>query len=327
MVNEYRLGQNNRVNVADMDWDNYNDSVVWIDAFFPGEEDLGRLNRMVGFEVPTRHDIMEIELSNRFYKEKDCYIMIANLLPRSETEVLPPRPVAFILRKNLLLTIRFCHFFSFDRVSSGLPVNPEPQSPLTVFNSLLDAAVSDRADNLEHSMRRMEDLTSRLFMSPTDANNGMKLKGPELDEALRLIGVMGERMANIRESIASLQRALNFAQTYLPPDWLSGEKAIMSSMKTDLTAMSDEAAFFMNKLSFNLDATLGMINIEETKIIRVLSVVTLVLSPPMVIGAIYGMNFANMPELHWPYGYWFSLGLMGVTALLPLWYLKKKKWL
>ncbi len=101
----------------------------------------------------------------------------------------------------------------------------------------------------------------------------------------------------------------------------------MDSLKNDMAALSDEASFFMNKLSFNLDATLGMINIEETKVIRLLSIVTLLLAPPTLIAGIYGMNFEIMPELSWPFGYVFSLGLMMTTAVVSIVFLKRRKWL
>ena len=326
MITEYRIAETGGVVRGPADLSRFDSSIIWLDACEPDDGELQQLSDAMGFEVPNRHDMTEIELSNRLYHEDDSHIMIANLLPRSETEVLPPRPVAFILKQNLLLTIRFCNFFSFDRETTSVPRNRHIHTPMTIFTELLDEAVSDRADNLEFSMRHMETLTSKLFHTAITGKRNTEPENPELEEALLLIGAMGERVSNIRESIASLQRVLNYAQTYVPDEWLGDRKAIMRSMRSDLMALSDEAGFFMNKLSFNLDATLGMINIEETKIIRVLSIVTLVLSPPVLIAGIYGMNFRVMPELDWGYGYLYSLLLMGATALAPILYLKRKKW-
>ncbi|MCC8180107.1 MAG: hypothetical protein LIP23_04245 [Planctomycetes bacterium] len=302
------------------------DSVVWIDALAPTDTDLAQLDALMGFEVPNRHDIAEIELSSRLYREEGALVMIASLLPKSTRRASPPRPAAFIMRKNLLLTIRYYEFFSFERVARELPVSEDPVTPGLVFIRLLEEAVADRADNLEYAMRSMEDLTSRLFLHQLPQSE-TPAESPELDAALAHIGSVGERVSNIRESIASLQRVVNFAQTYTPSDWFGSNRIVLGSVKSDLVALSDEAGFFMNKLSFNLDATLGMINIEESKIIRFLSTVTLLLSPPTLIAGIYGMNFAVMPELQWPHGYLFSLALMGMTATASIWYLKRKKWL
>ncbi len=301
--------------------------IIWIDALSPTDSDLDSLDRLMGFEVPNRHDITEIELSSRLYKEADAVVMVAYLLPRSESS-LPPRPAAFILKQNLLLTIRYADFYSFDRVMQLIHADKEvPQNSVGVFCRLLEEAVGDRADNIELSMRYMEDLTSRLFLRPGRLPGEAYTESPELDVALRLIGRMGETVSNIRESITSLQMVVNFAATYVPDSWLGEDRLVLNSIKTDLIALSDEASFFMSKLSFNLDAVLGMINIDENKIIRLLSVVTMLFSPPMLIAGIYGMNFDRLPELHWSHGYLFSLALMLMTMIVSVWYLKKKGWL
>ena len=326
MITAYRMGENGKVRPEKADLPTCGDgSVVWVDAFCPTDGELAELDELMGFEVPNRHDMTEIELSSRLYKEGGALVMIANLLPKSEARVVPPRPAAFILWNSVLLTIRYTEFYSFERVALRIPHSADACTPVTVFCRLLEEAVADRADNIESSMRYLELLTSQLFLSHADAPNGHS--EPELDEALRKIGGMGEGVANIRESITSLQRAANFALTYLPPQWLGDQRIVLDSVKTDLNALSDEAAFFMNKLSFNLDATLGMINIEESKVIRFLSVVTLLLSPPTLIAGIYGMNFSLMPELNWKLGYVFALCLMGTTAITSLLYLKRKRWL
>lgn len=327
MIKIFAVGADGKVAAPVSGLENMDEHAVWIDAFSPSDTELSRLDALMGIEVPNRHDITEIELSSRLYKEDGALVMIANLLPKASGKGTPPRPAAFILRKNLLLTIRYSEFYSFERKMARIPGSTDT-SPVTVFCDLLEEAVADRADNLENSMRVMEVLTSQLFTAPDPSRGKLApQQGPELDEALRQIGSMGESVANIRESITSLQRVVNYAYTYVPDGWVTDQRFILDSLKSDLTALSDEAGFFMNKLNFNLDATLGMINIDESKIIRLLSVVTLLLSPPTLIAGIYGMNFDLMPELHWPSGYIFALGLMGITSISSIWYLKRRRWL
>ncbi len=325
----FKPAANGRIAPAAADLASLDADTVWIDCLSPTDAELAGLDRLMGFEVPNRHDISEIELSSRLYREDDgTLVMIANLLPkREEYSVTPPRPAAFILRENVLLTIRYSEFFSFERVQQRLPRESEPQNAMSIFCRLLEEAVADRADNLELSMRHLEELTSRLFLAPYGPERRLANEGPELAAALRQIGSLGESVSNIRESITSLQRATNFARAYIPDGWWRDQRLVVESARNDLTALSDEAAFIMNKLSFNLDAVLGMINIDESKIIRLLSVVTLLLSPPVLIAGIYGMNFQIMPELGWKYGYLFSLALMLVTAVASVWYLKRKRWL
>lgn len=327
MPTQYRVADSGKIVASATNLDDFDSGVIWVDALNPSDGDLARLDRIMGFEVPNRHDITEIELSNRLYKEDDALVMIANLLPKDGGRATPPRPAAFILKRNLLLTIRYSQFFSFERVALRPPTEAAERTPIGIFLRLLEEAVADRADNLENSMRYMEMLTSQLFVDPTEFKPNEGPEPAELDNALRHIGRMGESVANIRESITSLQRVVNYAKAYLPDPWLGEQKPVLDSLRNDLTALSDEAGFFMNKLSFNLDAILGMINIEESKIIRLLSVVTLLLSPPMVIAGIYGMNFDFMPELHWSLGYGFALGLMLMTAVGSIWYLKRKRWM
>lgn len=325
MLTEFRLDDDNRITARPADLDGYGEGVVWLDASNPVPEELAALERLMGFELPDNRDMSEIELSARLYKEDGALVMIANLLPKSETRTAPPRPSTFILRENLLLTIRYDEFYSFARVEADLPRRAEPHTPLSVFFRLMEEAVSDRADNLEHAMHTLEELTSQLFALPPASKSAMP-DNPELEQILRGIGMAGERVSNIRESITGLQRVLNFARAYIPDSWPGHAAGVMNSLRNDLTALSDEADFLVNKLSFNLDATLGMINMEETKVVRFLSVVTLLLSPPTLIAGIYGMNFAAMPELAWPFGYVFALGLMAASAVTSIWYLRRRKW-
>jgi magnesium transporter len=92
-------------------------------------------------------------------------------------------------------------------------------------------------------------------------------------------------------------------------------------------ALSDHASFLGVKANFLLEATLGMLNIEQNNIIKIFSVAAVVFLPPTLIASIYGMNFHVMPELDWLFGYPFALGLMVVSAILPYLYFKRRGWL
>lgn len=327
MAVAYRIGADGKVTAAPADLDKFNSDVVWLDVPNPEQSDLATLERIMGFEIPNKQDMSEIELSNRLYRENNALIMTATLIPKSENRSMPLHPATFILSDNLILTIRFNDFYSFERVATEVAKNHEPHTAMSIFLLLVEEMVSDRADSLEFSMRRLEELTSRLFSLHQKEAKSAKLETPKLDDALKEIGGMGEMVANIRESITSLQRMLNYVRAHLPDNRLGDMAGTITSLCNDMTALSDEASFFMNKLSFNLDATLGMINVEETKVIRLLSVVTLLLSPPMLIAGIYGMNFDVMPETKWAWGYPYSLLLMAATAVGGIWYLRVKKWM
>lgn len=323
---EYRVGPDGKIDVGNADLSSCDADVIWIDALNPDEAELAELEKLAGIEVPNSRDMSEIELSNRLYREDGALVMIASFIPKSDTRAMPPRPATFILKENLLLTVRFCEFLSFGRVAADIARNKEKHTTLSIFCRLLEEAVSDRADSIEYFMRSLETLTSQMFSPLPSSSASPDLDNPGLEHILRAIGAMGERVSNLQESITSLQRLVNFAKVYIPEKRLGANAGVLNSLRNDLTALSDEAAFFMNKLSFNLDATLGLINLEETKVIRVLSIITLVLSPPVLIAGIYGMNFHIMPELEWGWGYAWSLGLMAVSAIASIWYLKRKRW-
>jgi magnesium transporter len=250
--------------------------------------------------------------------------MLACLIPKAVGRLQPIRPATFILKKNLLLTVRFFDFFSFERMADNTSRNLHIATAKDVFFQILEEIVSDRADSLERSMRHLEVLTSQLFSSQAEEKSAEE--GGGLAGILKGIGAMGSEVSIIRESIASVQRCLNFARMHLPEARQEDMAGIMDSIRNDLIALSDEASFFMNKLSFNLDATLGMINIEETKVIRFLSIITLALSPPLLIAGVYGMNFDFIPELGWKYGYFATLAIMAFTSLTAIWYLRRRKW-
>ncbi|MDR1535274.1 MAG: hypothetical protein LBU64_09285 [Planctomycetota bacterium] len=299
----------------------------WLDAINPDAGELKSLGAALRIDIPDRQDMAEIELSNRLYKDGDSLVMIASLIPKAEEGRLPPtRPATFIFRDDLLITVRFCDFFSFERMVAEMAKNRQINSATAVFFGLLEEMVSDRADGLERSMRRLEELTAKLFL-PSPEVKTVSPGGDDLAAVIKGIGALGVEVSIIRESIASLQRMLNFAKAHLPVERRSGMAGVMDSLKNDLTALADEASFLMNKLSFNLDAALGMINLDETKVIRLLSVVTLILSPPLLIAGIYGMNFRHMPELGWEYGYLASLALMLFTAVASIRYLRWRRWL
>lgn len=301
---------------------------VWLDAFNPDEAEAAALHLATGMEIPTWEEMSEIELSSRLRLENGCLTMIAHLIPKSEAKTLPTRPVAFVLQKDRLVTVRRDRFPSFERTAGRCAKGGEecPSSALEILCALLDEAVSDRADSLELVIKAMDELAEELFSLPRTSPGKADRENPTLRELLRRIGETGEILSNVRESLASVQRVAHFLRARLPINQLGENAAALDSVNSDIVALSDEASFLMNRLSFYLDATLGMINIEENQIVKVLSAVALIFCPPMLIASVYGMNFANMPELRWEWGYFLALAGMGAAIGAQFWYLRKRKW-
>ncbi len=326
MLTEYRNTGDNVTSKSEFNPDRYDKRVVWIDALNPTPDELAGLSKIMGVDMPTMDKMTGIELSSRLYKYENSLVMIAALVPCFDDDILPPQPAAFILSRDTLVTVRYADYYCFDRVGAEVPLTIYHLQSSTILYRLLDEAVSDRADELEFLMRGMGELTAELFKIPGKSKRPAP-HPPGLDHAMQIIGSSGEKLSIIRESMSSMQMLLNYARTYIPLEWAPDQAPILAAIQSDLSALSEEAAFFMNKLSFNLDTSLGMINIEENRIIRVLTIVTMLMAPPTLIAGIYGMNFAHMPELAWPFGYVFSLALMLGTGIVSVGYLKWKRWL
>ena len=147
-------------------------------------------------------------------------------------------------------------------------------------------------------------------------------------EYLEAIGRTGDLISDIRDSIMTLDRAVGYySQHLVRQEKTEEQRARLKTITRDLHSISDHAGFLSGKITLLLDATLGMIGIEQNGIIKIFSVAAVVFLPPTLVASIYGMNFRIMPERDWPFGYPLAIGLMVLSALLPYWFFKRKGWL
>ena len=153
--------------------------------------------------------------------------------------------------------------------------------------------------------------------------------GRRLEGLISEIGVQGDLAAKARESLASLERLVQYAGLALPahPRPRASSRSRLKLAGRDIRSLEDHVDFLSNKITFLLDATLGLITVQQNEVIRILTVATTVFFPPTLIGTVYGMNFRWMPELDWPLGYPFAIALMLVSAVLPYLYFKRRGWL
>jgi len=177
---------------------------------------------------------------------------------------------------------------------------------------------------LERASSEFTDISSAVFQR---AEPG---KPPVSDfrEILRAIGKKGDLTSNITECLASLERMFGFLADI--SDRYTADSGLLTRIRTlshDCRSLIQYADSLTHKIGFLLEATLGLINIEQNAIIKIFSVAAVVFLPPTLIASIYGMNFKVMPELDWPLGYGFALVLMVASAVLPFWYFKRRRWL
>ncbi|HEY4135165.1 MAG TPA: magnesium transporter CorA family protein [Alphaproteobacteria bacterium] len=297
---------------------------VWIDLLNPTGEEERALERALGVEMPTHEEMREIEVSSRLYQEGAGTYMTATVLAKSDTLQPESTVVTFILVGEILVTLRYGEPAPFRTFAARcLRQSMLRASGEAVLMGLLDAVTDRLADLLERVGLDIDAISSEVF----DPAPGVSHGGDFFKDMLRRVGRNGDLASKCRESLVSINRLLTFIGSIAD---LPARKDIESRMPTvmaDVHSLSDHSTFLSGKVNFLLDATLGMVNIEQTNIIKLFSVAAVVFLPPTLIASIYGMNFEHMPELAWHLGYPLALVLMVASAIAPYWYFKYRRWL
>ena len=309
------------------------ESVVWIDMVEPTADEEKLVEAALKIDIPTREELAEIEASSRLYQEDGAAFMTSNLIRRGENDRPESSPVTFIIKGNQLVTIRYHHPQAFPvYVHRAMKPQTTAMTGWGIFVSLLEAVVDRAADHLERVGLIVDDTSRVTFSSGRRApGRRMRKKAVNLSELLEKIGEEGDFNSKMRESLVSIGRMTAFMQVLI--DQMRQTKDIKENrarvrvLQRDIQSLTDHASFLSGKISFLLDAVLGMSTIEQNGIIKIFSVAAVVFLPPTLVASIYGMNFKFMPELDWIDGYPIALGLMILSAFLPWLYFKQKGWL
>ena len=235
-------------------------------------------------------------------------------------------PVTFILVGERLVTVRYHDprvFRSFAVRSERLDL--DCSDGFSALLSLLEVVVDRLADILEEVGREIDQVSRAVFRPPPPEKKG---GGPDYQAVLRRIGRAGGLVANAGDSLVTLERVLVFlTATSAARPASKGAKVRLKALARDTHFLTEHTGSLTQKLNFLLDATLGMISIEQNTIIKIFSVAAVIFLPPTLVGTVYGMNFDVMPELHWAFGYPFALGAMVLSAVVSYWVFKSRGWL
>jgi magnesium transporter len=300
------------------------DDAVWIDLIKPTVAEDKLVEGLLGIAVPTREEMQEIEVSSRQYVENGARYMTATLMCQSDTPTPMTTPVTFILSARKLLTVRYDDPRPFALVEHKLSRGTAPKlSGETVLTDLLDAVIDRAADILERAGAEV-DLISRSIFEPEG-----EADPPSYQDVLKALGRKGDLTSKVRESLVSIGRLLLFLSNEADTmRWAKDARAHLQSMRRDTASLSDHATYLANKITFLLDAMLGVVNIEQNAIIKIFSIAAVIFMPPTLVASIYGMNFHHgMVELEWTFGYPFALLLIVIAAVVPIFIFKWKKWL
>jgi magnesium transporter len=300
------------------------EQAVWIDLLEPSPEEERYIEQRLQVDVPTREEMREIETSNRLYEENGALYMTMTVAAKLDTEQPESAAVTFILKNGRLVTNRYVDTRPFRQFASYAERNIVGcQTGAAVLVGLIETSIERIADVLERIGLDLDALSTSIFArSPGAAPVSRNLR-----TFIERIGFTGELDSKAGESLVSLGRLLMFVQQAQSADITPDLRGRLRSSSRDVTALSDHATFLGGKVSFLLEATLGMINIEQNNIIKIFSVAAVMFLPPTFIASVYGMNFHHMPELDWPVGYPLALGTMVLSAVLPYMWFKRKGWL
>ncbi|GLS32112.1 magnesium transporter [Mesorhizobium albiziae] len=302
------------------------EQVVWADLLVPTREEEAAIESWIGVGIPTREEMEEIEISSRLYVEDGAYFMTATLPAHTEGDDPVMSPVTFVLAGNRLVTVRYHEPRAFqtfpmraEKVSTGC-TNGE-----SILINLLEAIVDRLADIIERAGRDIDEVSRGIFQSSETKSTK---RDRDFKQILQQIGRKEDLASNLRESLVSLQRLSGFLGHVMATEKNGKDlRARVKTLSRDVLSLTDHVTFLSQKVTFLLDATLGMINIEQNGIIKIFSVAAVVFLPPTLVASIYGMNFDIMPELKWMLGYPFALAVMLVSAILPFLYFKRRGWL
>ena len=291
---------------------------IWVDLVAPTPRVREWVGKYFNLEVPDPEDLTDLEASARFYIEDNGEVHLHSDFLLDLEEASRNVAVAFILHKDILFSVRTEELpvFRLQR----LRARTQPGYVTDGTDVLLDLYAADAeysADRLEDVYAELEDVGKKVLNTT--------LTDDEAGNILADIARQEDLNGRIRRNVLDTRRALSFLMRgkFLTSNQIEDARQIMR----DIESLDGHTSFLFGKINFLMDTTVGFININQNKIVKLFSVVSVGLLPPTLIASVYGMNFQHMPELQWEYGYPFSLALMLASVTAPFWYFRKKGWL
>lgn len=319
MLSAFKIQNKNRLQRIELDEEdggNLSQS-IWVDVIEPEDSDREFIQAQLGQELATSPELDDIEASARFFEDDDGLHVHSFFYYEDAEDHAGNSTVAFTLRDGRLFTLRERELPAFrlyrmrSRKQSLLDGNA-----YEILLDLFETKVEQLADVIENIYSELEAL-SRIVMHGK--------QGDEFDKAISNLAEQEDIGWKVRLCLMDSQRALNFLvrRTRLPSNQLEQAREILRDIESLLP--HNESLF--QKVNFLMQAAMGFINIEQSRIIKIFSVVSVVFLPPTLVASSYGMNFKFMPELDWSLGYPAAIGVMIAAAIAPYVYFKSKKWL
>jgi magnesium transporter len=298
----------------------------WIDLLDPTPAEVAMAERICRFTVPSREELGAIESSSRLTEDDGILYLSMPIVARSDAVDEAPSPLGFVLSKDYLVTVRYADLRSFEIVSGRFAKSDAPRTGSETFAALAEAMVEVSADSLEAAGTELDVLSRSIFPARKNRAKMKPASNAALRDVLLDVGNIGERSSRVRDILLGLQRIAHFVRSHRALV-VEEVQERLATVGTDIVSLTDYEAHLAGKTQFLLDAVLGLINTKQNDIFTVLTVVSVVGIPPTLVASIYGMNFKFMPELDWAYGYYWGLGLIAISTILPLLWFKWRGWM
>ena len=303
------------------------DGATWIDLEDPTREEEALVEQCIGLNVPTPEELAEIEPSSRLYERGGALYMTLSTLRGIQIGEPGSTPIGLVLTDKRLVTVRYATPKPILAFHEHARREPElVRDALTATVRLLDAIIDRLPDELETLGTEIEQISGHIFNKQADDR---RIPAARLTALLTRIGRAQMVLAKIRETAVSTSRLLGFlrASARVREEASGAPREHLASLAADTASLIDHSSFLADNLTFLLDASLGLISVEQNAAMKLFSWAALVFLPPTLVAGLYGMNFQHMPELGWLYGYPFALTLMLLSAVLPLWFLHRRGWI
>ncbi|MGG6894909.1 MULTISPECIES: magnesium transporter CorA family protein [Rhizobium] len=301
--------------------------IIWIDLLDPTPAEVIDVETLIGAKLPSLGALSEIESSSRLKNENGVmYLSTPSAARRPEGAPVTP-PLGFVLSADRLVTVRFMQLPAFDTVAKQFADNHQaPKSGVEVFVTLCEEIVDRVADALEHIAAELNGLSMETFHADDTRGRHAAKANRILRIQLRQVGRLGDRLSQLRDGLQGLGRVIAYADENAC-NWSGGALTQqVARLRQDIHSLSDYEEQLANKVQFVLDALVGLIGIAQNDVFKVLTIVSIVGIPPTLMAGVYGMNFKNMPEYDWAWGYQYGWAVILISAIIPLIWFKVKGW-
>lgn len=321
MITKYTFDQQNTLVEASEN----SASICWIDILNPTAKERQTLKAENNIILPLHHELYQLEFSNRFYEENNALYLSIHVITKA-SPIPESHIVTLILSKTILVTVRYSDPNPIhDFITELKQRHIAGKNHFDIFMLLLDKFIGRVADIFELIGEETDILGAKLIGSIDNTKHADHAES--LNVTLRNINYLQILISKAYQALSSLNLLTAYVhesqKTFFSETWQTGFDIIVQ----DISSLHNHGEYLTQKLGFQLQSTLGLINIEQTHIVKIFTILAMIFMPPTLIASIYGMNFQNMPELHSQYAYPVILILMTLSALVPYLFFKRKKWI